>query len=659
MDLLQFKHKYIEEASDLLNKLDNDLIKFEKNPNDKEGVEQIFRVMHTLKGTSGMYGFDYIRDFTHELENIFNLVRDSALEVTTELFNITLASVDHIRNLLNDEQLSNPQNEQLHKTLRAQVAIILENAGLVTIEKKQIIKDYSDAKIRTWQILFMPDEEIITRGINTLYTLSDLLELGDYQIQEPDLNEKITFWSIFLVTDKGLDDIEDALIFVMEYCKIQLVAEFNIFKEEELNQRQKEIDQTQQQEIKRIEHKKEVSSNEIKPIKIEKHTSSRITVDAEKLDHLMFLVSELVTTKSELLLSIETKNEDRIIECVQKVDKLSKLFRDNALDIRLISMNELIMRFNRLVRDLTHSLNKNVEFETSGADVELDKNIIDSIAEPIMHLIRNCIDHGIETPEERAKANKPEAGIIKLFAYKSGSFVFVQISDDGRGIDKQKIIAKAIAKGLITETTQLTDKEIYDLIFLPGFSTAESLTQVSGRGVGMDIVRKKIQEVRGEIHIDSEAGLGTSFTLKLQQTISIIDTLLFRTHNAKFAIPVEEVENCQIINTQILQQKHSKQIAYNEELIPYISLGDVFEYDYQLASKQRVIVINKHDKKFALIVDEIIGEYQAVVKPLGSTFSEIEFISGASLLGDGSIALLLDSEKLKLQLVKHEIKTAC
>jgi len=654
MDIQQFKIKYIADAVDLLNKLDDDLILFEKNPNDEQIIEQIFRVMHTLKGTSGMYGFEHISNLTHDLESIFNLVRDKSIEVSTELFNLTLASVDHIRNLLNDEDLADTENSSNHSKISAQISQLLTNTGH---RKPEFVpketKRYDEQIVRTWQILFMPNELLIKRSINILYTLEDLFKLGKYKLQEPDDDQNIAFWSIFLITDKPLNDIEDALIFVMDFCKIQLIAEFDIFSEEEFNSRTRQLEAVDDfmPSEPQIRENFKINVADIKTSKIEKHTTNRIHVDAAKLDTLMFLVSELVTTKSELVLAMAIKDEDRMSESVQKVDKLSKLFRDNALDIRLISMQELITKFNRLIRDLSGSLGKKIEFETIGTDVELDKTIIDSISEPIMHLIRNCIDHGIETPEDRAEANKPEVGMIKLFAYKSGNFVFIQISDDGKGIDKQKITKKAIEKGIITENAQLTDKEIYDLMFLPGFSTAESLTQVSGRGVGMDIVRKRIQEIRGEITIDSESGLGTSFTLKLQQTISIIDTLLLRTHNSKFAIPLEEVESCELIETAELDLKQNKQMIYKEGIIPFVSLKESFKYFYQINEIQRVIVVNKQGKRFAIIVDEIIGEYQAVVKPLGSAFSDVEFLSGASLLGDGSIALLLDTDKLKKQLI--------
>lgn len=655
MDLLQFKIKYIEDAAGLLDRLDDDLIDLEKNPQDQEYIERVFRVMHTLKGTSGMYGFDHISELTHELENIFNLVRDKALLVTTDLFNLTLASGDHIRKLLKDEALEDEQNRKVHEQLKNEIKKIIVSSGNMPVETSTIRQNnLSEEKTRTWQILFTPSDEIVHRSINILYTFSDLLAMGEYKIRNPSEGSDSTFWSIFLVTDRSLDDIEDVLVFVMDYCRVQLIADFDIFKEDELANRQKVVeDASEQDEHFDAELLGGVQEADHKQLLPEKIVSSRIFVEASKLDHLMFLVSELVTTKSELLLSIETGLHEKTIQAAHKIDKLSKLFRDNALDIRLISMAEITMRFKRLVRDLAVALGKKVEFEIHGDDVELDKNIIDSIGEPIMHLIRNCVDHGIEAPEERSLLGKSDVGLISFSAYKSGNFVFIKIVDDGRGIDKQKVIRKAVEKGLVGDNVQMTDEEVFGLIFLPGFSTSENISQISGRGVGMDIVRRRLQEIRGEISIESEEGKGTAFTLKLQQTISIIDTLLVRSGRSRFAIPLEEVENCQIQADPHQLNRQNKQISYKGELIPFVSLRDEFGYGSDFHEKQRILVINKYDKRFAIVVDSIIGEYQAVVKPVGRMFADVEFVSGASILGDGSIALLLDNDKLK-KLIVHQ-----
>jgi len=281
--------------------------------------------------------------------------------------------------------------------------------------------------------------------------------------------------------------------------------------------------------------------------------------------------------------------------------------------------------------------------------------MVDIVAEPIMHLIRNCMDHGLEIPEKRKERGKDETGILFFNAFKSGNNVYIQVGDDGTGIDRDYVYRKAVDQGFIQPGAQLTEKEIFELIFLPGFSTAQSLTEVSGRGVGMDIVRKKIQEIRGEIFVESAIGKGTTFTIKLQQTISIIDTLLIVADNSTYAIPIEDVELCDLEEHDNIFSRQSKLIEFNGELIPLLYLREKFSSITKAPDKEKLIIINKQGKKYAIIADKIIGQHQAVIKPLNKTFEKINFISGASILGDGSIALLLDTDKLKeLLVVQYE-----
>jgi len=654
MNFEHLKEKFIEDANNLLNNLDNALVVFEKHPHNKECIDQIFRVMHTLKGASGMYGFHKIEEITHELENIFDLINQNKITANTELVDLTLASADHIRNLLTDESFTSLQNISSHKLLLENIQFLVKQSGLFKDQSTKVKSHIrgNEKKLRTWHILFTPDDTLFFRAINILSVYHDLFSLGECKFQAPDPESEVLHWSIYLISDKTKDEIDDVFIFVDDYFKVKLIAEFNIFEHEALKERDKISSHT----LIKKQGKENESANQTSPEKAEikrdlskigKVTSTRITVDAEKLDVLMYLVSELVTAKSELLLSINIDDKIKIQETAEKIDKLSKNFRDNALDIRLVSLNEVLARFNRLVRDLCHTLGKHVDFETSGEDTELDKNIIDAISEPLMHLVRNCIDHGIESPEERKNAGKLETGKVKFLAFKSGNFVFMQVSDDGKGIDTEKVKSKAIEKGIIPETANLTDIDIWNLIFLPGFSTAESLTQVSGRGVGMDVVKKKIEELRGEISIESLKGVGTTFTIKLQQTVSIIDTLLVRCGNTKLAIPLEDVENCAILLNSVLLKTDKRQIAYKDELIPYINLHKEFLVDDKIPEKWKTVIIKRQDKFFAVLTDDIIGEYQAVIKPLGKTFQHQDFVSGASILGDGSIALLIDSDKLK------------
>lgn len=665
IDLSQFKQKFVVEAGDLLNNLDNILVQLEKDPTNPGLIGETFRIMHTIKGTSGMYGFDSIVEITHETETLYDLVRSGQMEVSASLIEITFASADHIRNLLTENQTK--EITERHRQLLESI----ESFRLDTPIPEMSITSSSKSGLSSWSIIFYPDDELIRRCVNLVYTFQDLFALGKCKIQSsPFSAEGTESWNILLITEKPYGEIEEVLMFVSDYCKIVKVADFDITdpsailtRDEEL----KDFERRQQESQKPAMTRRKVSEitqdviqglNDTRDPNLKQTVikSGRITVDAQKLDMLMYLVSELVTTKSELLLSLEQNNTEKAWGAAEKIENLSKLFSNNALDIRLVSLTDLTNRFKRLVRDLSKYLGKDVDLITIGDDTELDKSIIDIIGDPILHLIRNCIDHGIESPEVRLKRNKPETGAIRFEANKSGNYVYITISDDGNGIDPEKIYQKAIEKGFISAGTQLSNKEILDLIFLPGFSTAQSLSDVSGRGVGMDIVMKKIHEIRGEISINSTPGIGTAFIIKIQQTISIIDTLLISSAGTTYAIPVEDVEACELQKDGKLISKQSNLIVYNNQLIPFLNLRESLSGDHSVPSREKVVVINRQNKPYAIVTDKIIGEYQAVIKPLGKTFSDIRFLSGASILGDGSIALLLDTEKLRLE-ISSEIET--
>jgi two-component system, chemotaxis family, sensor kinase CheA len=663
MDISHLKQKFIDEANELLSGLDNDLLALEKNPESKPHIDQVFRTMHTIKGSSGMYGLDKITEITHELETLYDLVRDQKLSVTKQLIDITFSTADHIRNILMDENLSSQENVTNHALVKEALTQFHQNSGITKPDKNEVVTKPRNTGIVTWQILFYPEESLIFRGVNLSIIIDDLNSLGNCKIHSNYEDDNIIFWSFFLATDKGREAIEDALLFIFDNCKITKIADFDIFDQQELqrkNQENEELEasyteQTHVPEVSTIDLK--INTTQADNSEIKKNAfqnSNRIHVDASKLDTLMYLVTELVTTKSELLLAIQKQSETRILETAEKIEKLSNLFSENALSIRLVPLQEMLLKYQRLIRDLSNQLGKKVNFVLKGEDTELDKNIVDIIGEPIMHLIRNCIDHGIEMPDKRLENGKQETGTVFFRAFESGNNVFIQIGDDGRGIDPDYIYRKAIDQGFIQPGTVLSKKEIFDLIFLPGFSTAQSLSEVSGRGVGMDIVLKKIHEIRGEVSIESTRGDGTTFTIKLQQTISIIDTLLIMADQSVYAIPIEDIESCNLEDHDTIFNRQSKLINYNDELIPLLCLREKFSSQTDYPEKEKLIVINKQGKKYAIVADEIIGQHQAVIKPLGETFKTINFLSGASILGDGSIALLIDTEKLKDLLVAQQ-----
>jgi len=526
----------------------------------------------------------------------------------------------------------------------------------------------------SYYICFTPDEQFILRGIKIINIFQDLAKIGTFEIfkHQPNIisetdNENSESWGIFLTTEESKEAIDDVFIFVDDNYKLFKLSDNNLFEDEQANEtinseikniplHIEDLQQLKQTDIKEIiNHSFEVSQNNLNehsdkkvPEKCitQEVVSHHINVDTSKLDMLMYLVSELVTTNAQLKLGFQLSDNQQLEMVVEKMEKLTKQFRDSTFSLRLIPIQENILCFQRLIRDLSHSLNKQIKFEIEGGETELDKNILDKLTEPLMHLVRNSIDHGIELPEIRVLNGKPQTGIIKFSAQHSGNHIFIRISDDGCGIDEQRVIAKAVEKGIIEKGKQLSQQEIFDLIFLPGFSTAESLSEISGRGVGMDVVKRKIQELHGDIQIVSEKGIGSAFIIKLQQTVSIIDTLLIRCGQSFFAIPLSEIENCQLPANEAFLNRQNKQLDYMNQLVPYTNLRDEFQCYSKNEERQKILIINRNEKKHAIITDEIIGEYQAVVKPLGKAFNDIKCIYGASILGSGKIALLIDTEKL-------------
>ena len=701
-DLSKFKEKFIEEAFGLINQLEGALLDQEDQLENPANVQQIFRVLHTLKGTSTMYGYNHIGDLVHDLESIFDLIREGRQEFTTAIFEITLKTVDHLRNLLKDEFLQEEANQksqvELLGSITQTVSVVLNNPQPVPASKKPQLAEPKSKK--TYYIIFHPTESQLFRCINILQIFNELADLGEYKIVNHSFKESATeentqnAWGIYLVTSHNLDEIEDVFLFVLDDCNILKVSDRNLFdfqdfinhldaekndykiaEDETLHQLIADETDAEPTSATSNEHDLSKSKNEIPPISVSNNddahmisdeqknitkaeeiirgvsdissqTLSRISIDSFKLDRLMYLVSELVITKSQLNLVVENKDYNKLNTIAEKIDELSRHFRDNALNIRLVPVAEMMVPFKRLIRDLSKDLNKEVKFITKGADTELDKNVLDRLSEPIMHLLRNCLDHGIEKPEIREACNKTPHGNIVFSAYYSGANVFIQIEDDGGGIDPEKVRAKAIEKGLIGPNDHLRDKEILDLIFHPGFSLAPKVTEVSGRGVGMDVVRKKINELRGEVELITELGKGTTFIIKLHQTLSIIDTLLIQVDGTHYLIPIIDIEFCDQEKHDVLYRNKNRQVELQNQLIPFVSLRDLFNHNKEYPAKEKLVIISRNDKRIAIVADKIVGEHQAVLKPLGDVFHSQQFLSGASFLGDGTLALMLDTSKI-------------
>jgi two-component system, chemotaxis family, sensor kinase CheA len=336
-----------------------------------------------------------------------------------------------------------------------------------------------------------------------------------------------------------------------------------------------------------------------------------------------------------------------VTESLEKLERLTLKLRDSAFNIRLVPLNILNVKLQRLIRSVSQELNKEIEFITEGLDTELDRSMINALEAPLMHIIRNAIDHGIEKPEEREKRNKPRKGLLKFYSYNSGDHVFIQLQDDGNGIDFDKIKAKAIEKGLLVKGQSYSEKELVNVMMTPGFSTADKVTTVSGRGVGMDVVKRDIAALRGDIEVSTEKGLGSIFTLRLPLTLTILDTLVVNVSDQKYLIPISEIEYCYEEEHAKLFYKKSRQINFDGQLMPFVSLREYFGETEQFPKDETVIVIRKNDTRMAVVVDNIVGKLQTVYKPLSGILHSAECFSGASILGDGSMALILNALKLR------------
>lgn len=685
----QFKQKYVEEVNDMLNDMEGSILTLEQDPSSIEEINQVFRVMHTIKGTSAMYDFKTVEKITHDVESIYSKIRDTQGSVSKEVSTLTLECVDLLRQLLNQPSAD---DDALVDDFLARVAAIDGRPAQPAREGGdqdggEIIASAAKA---TYYVMFAPEADITNRGVNIKGILDNIKELGENTVftrswtdSEAGKGKFYMYWEAVFATDLPFNELDEIFLFVHDETKIEKIADGNLFDSDDFKEQlaayqltdtpidtaelkaiamlmqpsipepqpeqQSAPSQMPEQPAQSPQSEKKSTSKGIEPIDTK---SSGIKVDSEKLDELMNLVSEFVNTKAEILLIAEKYDIPELHDIYEKVDKLSNKLKDNALSIRLVPIESLMLRFQRLVRDLSKELGKQVDFVTEGTDTELDKTIIDSLAVPLMHIIRNSIDHGIESVERRRELKKPDHGIIKFTAFYSGNNVFIQVQDDGAGMNPAYLREKAIEKGFIKATDHLTNRQLYDLVFLPGFSTAQKITGISGRGVGMDAVKQSIMRLRGEIDMDSEVDLGTITTIKLPLTLSIVDALLVSVGETLFLIPVYIIDSCIHIRHKDVENSNGR-IIHEGEPIPIVNMRTSLNMGGTPPEESVVVMVKYKDSRVGLVLDKVHGEHQAVLKSLGKYFSKQEYLSGGSVLGDGSIALVLDTNKLIRQLKKQ------
>ena len=676
-----------EEASELLEELEAAILALEKEPADPRLVSRVFRAMHTIKGSGAMFGFEVIADFTHHVETALDKVRQGKIAVSKELIDLILNSRDHISALLNASAGKGKADlEDGQRIITALQTVVTENAtpkepsSPAPASDEEPIKPDHDAAAGHYRIRLRTSPAFFEGGNTMEPIIAELRNLGECMFfshgptgeELPTAGQQTdTTWEFLLTTNQGINAIKDVLIFAESSCNVELTQlknengddpEFHKRLGEILIERgdlsaqdlsrvlsmQKPIGEMLVEEKLLPSSKIEAALAEQKIIRPPKTQSPKetdsIRVAADKLDQLINLVGELVVTQARLSEITSKADDPNLVESVEGIARLTAELRDSVLGIRMLPIGTTFSRFKRLVRDLSAELGKEVALVTEGAETELDKNMIDQLSEPLVHLIRNSIDHGIEPPAERLEKGKTRQGTIRLAASHAGANVVITITDDGKGLDCAALHKKSLEKGLIRPDEDVCEQEIFNTIFQPGLSTAKSVTAVSGRGVGMDVVKSTIDRLKGSAKVsESKKNKGTTITITLPLTMAIIEGLLVQVAETYFVLPLSQVEECVELSGADIARFHGRHmLPVRDQLIPYVRLRDFFAIPGQRPELEQMAIVDVNGEQFGLVLDDVIGEHQTVLKSLGWVYRNAVGLSGSTILGNGEVALILD-----------------
>jgi two-component system chemotaxis sensor kinase CheA len=634
-----------QEAQDLLEQIETGLLDLAHRPGDRALIDAVFRGLHTLKGSGAMFGFDALAAFTHHCESAFDRVRKGEVPASPELVAAVLAAQDHMRALAEGTDASEAEGEALLARLRNAV----DAAAGVTVTAP------AAPGAATWKVRFSLPTDALANGTRPLPLLDELRELGECKVtaltdQVPPLEalnptECWLGWEVILTTTHPRSAIEDVFIFVIDEMTLEIEA-----LDAPVAAPAAEADAPAEVLLAAVNNEAaaapivesaapDTPAGEAKAARV----GDTVRVPAERLDELMDRVGELVIAQSRLKQVAVTSAEPQLRAVAEEIERLASELRDTMMVVRMVPVAQLFGRFRRLIHDLARDTGKSIELSTEGETTELDKTVIERLADPLVHLIRNSADHGLETPDQRLAAGKPATGQIKLAARQSGAEVIITITDDGRGVDRARVRAKAEENGLIAPGAVLSDSELLQLIFHPGFSTAATITNLSGRGVGMDVVKRTIEGLRGAIEMTSEPGQGSQISLRIPLTLAIIDGLLVRVGPARYVIPLPAVEECvELTVEQDMRSTGRSLLTLRDRLVPFIRLRELFRTGLAPDPHQKVVVVATGQERVGLVVDQILGDHQTVIKSLSSFHADVETFSGATILGDGGVALILD-----------------
>lgn len=672
MDTSQYLEIFIDESKEHLQAMNEHLLQLEKDPENLSIVNEVFRSAHTLKGMSATMGYEDLANLTHKLENVLDAIRNQQISVTLDIMDTVFSSVDDLEAMVEDISAGGEGKRNVEAIV--QKLLVIEQgeaaAALDVLDKpagetvlhydefeRTVIDQSKEQGFSCVEINVSLRADCVLKAARVFMVFEVLEKCGEViktvpsseQLEEEKFDETFT---VTLITKETAADLQEKVKKVSEVEQVN-VTEVGSLDEPEQHQPATEavvqaaevsvpaaIEQPKQPEAKKEEDKpKNAVSNKT------------IRVNIERLDILMNLFEELVIDRGRLESISSELNHTELNETVERMSRISGDLQNIILNMRMVPVETVFNRFPKLVRQLSRDLNKQIHLDIIGAETELDRTVIDEIGDPLVHLIRNAGDHGIEMPEDRLAKGKPAEGTIKLKAYHSGNHVFIEIEDDGAGINKDRVLKKALDKGIVTQEQSLgmTDRQIFELIMASGFSTAEVISDLSGRGVGLDVVKTTIESLGGSITIDSVEGSGSIFSIQLPLTLSIISVMLVEVEKEKYAVPLSSIIETAIVKKEEVLNAHNQQVIdFRGKVVPLLFLKDIFSVPYQEEDDRfySIVIVRKGDKMAGLVVDSFIGQQEVVLKSLGNYLSSVFAISGATILGDGQVALIVDCNAL-------------
>ncbi|GGH82158.1 two-component system chemotaxis sensor kinase CheA [Pullulanibacillus pueri] len=656
MDTNQYLDLFLDESREHLQNMNQGLLELEKSHGNLEIINEIFRSAHTLKGMAGSMGFQNMTELTHQLENILDALRNGELTISTGIIDALFAAADHLEEMVDLITDGNGDNVAIHdimRQLKNAAGLKQDPVGQTLNESTTngeaenfvatVMQQAKEQGFNVWQVEVVVRKDCMLKAARAYMVVEIVEQMGEI-IQTVPATEALengeydTSFTLILITHDDEAAVREKILKVSEIDNVVVnEPETNTKEDSKPNNGSPVAEENKQTQTPSTKNKGKASQ-----------THKTIRVSTQRLDELMNLFEELVIDKGRLEEISRTLKHQELEETVEMISRTSGRLQDIILNLRMEPVEQVFNRFPKMVRSVSRELGKKIELEMVGVDTELDRNVIDEIGDPLVHLIRNSMDHGIETPEVRLGKEKSEVGRITLRAFHRGNHVFIEIEDDGAGINRQKITNKAIEKGLLSEeeAMRLPDNEVYHLMFHSGFSTADKISDISGRGVGLDVVKNKIESLGGSVSVDSEEGKGSLFTIQLPLTLSIISTMLVNVHQETYALPLSSiVETALIEEKDLFKTQGQEMLEYRGRVIPFKRLQDVLSVPGQSIQHNKFIpaIIAQSGKAMtAFAVDQFIGQQEIVIKSLGRYLGNVQPVSGATILGNGQVALILD-----------------